>query len=1005
MEEESGNGESGSNGDALTSLRERVAQVAYECLVVREQTWARMHDEVVSKLQHEIAELRYKLGQKEGEGNGRGLHIEPAPQQDISSMPSPNLALTASHKTGSASSLKAPGSKFFANQTLRIREGFGAELLQSHLSSKKNTLHHFTQALEGTNGNEVGTDAEKALTKTKNVPLKPDGLFHLVFEIMCCFVILHDCIMVPLIVSWDISTHAPIQVLMLVSLSIWTSDIVMNFMTGYSNKDGSVEMNRVKVCAHYLKTWCAVDMLIVTAEWTAFILELVEANTSSEGRSLVRLTKIGKLSRFLHVLVIMRLLRMSPRFTRGLTLSATWSIVPQIMRLLATILWINHVNGCVWYLIGRAGYYGDIHTDTGYNWLEQIVVEDGTEFAKAGFWFQYTTCVHWSITQMTPGSMEVTPKNSFERSWNVICLLFGLIFGSTLVGQLSSKMVQFNMSRRDELRRMEILRKFLRENNVDIVLSSRVQKHAQQRMSIKARFREEDVEDLQHLPAELRSRLRTQVYSQYYMRHPLFCAWNDYEANMVHATCAQGAFYYKALLPGHDLFSPEVAANDAFLSLTGTMRYYRMMSEQEIASQPQATTTLKEVSVSGNNWLAEVALWLQWKYIGTLQAEVGCEFVVVEHEQLVKVAKLHPLVIEATHGWCSAFQNILQEGDVDFEVEVNLPASTVIMHMAGELRLAVSQSSLGLIRSGIVSRVMGGAFTGLNGLRNSTSSTEGLENEINEGECILAVQASGEFMRTVPVVALKIRKGEGSEKYLVQLAKGSTKDDAQRGAWEPSLQLPGKKMRIGDDAVQAAQKAISDTFPDLSDFITLGRPTLKTEIKESKSYGGLQSEYLRTVFEAHFNLSEIPFTGASQLSLNSASELSQLEAHIRKNNKGRSFLYAWVTDAEFKKLQGSELSAELVGVNRMSGVPRSLTKEQGQNGGLRSAVQKVASDHRVHSTPSQVKESGFSAVGSESQLEQLSSCEAEQEPKTREVRDSSPLFRLGDTDSVTYLST
>eukprot|EP00971_Amphidinium_carterae_P321422 6388851-Amphidinium_carterae.1 len=40
------------------------------------------------------------------------------------------------------------------------------------------------------------------------------------------------------------------------------------------------------------------------------------------------------------------------------------------------------------------------------------------------------------------------------------------------------------------------------------------------------------------------------------------------------------------------------------------------------------------------------------------------------------------------------------------------------------------------------------------------------------------------------------------------------------------------------------------------------------------------------------------------------------KAHIRKNNKGRSFLYAWVTDAEFKKLQGSELSAELVGVNR-----------------------------------------------------------------------------------------
>eukprot|EP00971_Amphidinium_carterae_P247642 4917553-Amphidinium_carterae.1 len=83
---------------------------------------------------------------------------------------------------------------------------------------------------------------------------------------------------------------------------------------------------------------------------------------------------------------------------------------------------------------------------------------------------------------MTPGSMEVTPKNSYERAWNIICLLFGLMFGSTLIGQLSSKMVQFNMARQMELRRMDTLRKFLQENGVDLVLSSRVQQHAQQRL-------------------------------------------------------------------------------------------------------------------------------------------------------------------------------------------------------------------------------------------------------------------------------------------------------------------------------------------------------------------------------------------------------------------------------------------------------------------------------------------------------------------------------------------
>eukprot|EP00971_Amphidinium_carterae_P219416 4356112-Amphidinium_carterae.1 len=298
--------------------------------------------------------------------------------------------------------------------------------------------------------------------------------------------------------------------MMLVSLSLWSIDIWINFLTGYYTTDGILEMNPKRVCAHYMRTWFPLDITVVAAEWTAFILEHVESSAAHDGGSITRLAKMGKFSRFLHMLVLARVLRASLTFHRGFPLSATWSIVPSIMQLLACIMYINHLNGCVWFMIGRTGYEG--HDMGGRSWLNQMLTDEGPSYYNAGFVFQYFTSVHWSITQMTPGSMEVTPKNSYERVWNIICLLFGLIFGSALVGQLSSKMVQFNMTRSKELRRMDVLKKFLHENNVDIVLAGRVQHQAHQRMLGKVRLVEENVEDLGHLPAELRGQLQTSIY-------------------------------------------------------------------------------------------------------------------------------------------------------------------------------------------------------------------------------------------------------------------------------------------------------------------------------------------------------------------------------------------------------------------------------------------------------------------------------------------------------------
>eukprot|EP00971_Amphidinium_carterae_P319883 6358254-Amphidinium_carterae.1 len=153
--------------------------------------------------------------------------------------------------------------------------------------------------------------------------------------------------------------------------------------------------------------------------------------------------------RFLRLAYITRLLKTVHAISKHMfsKLTSTWSIVFQASQILALILWLNHISTCIWFGLGRLLDEGYLTTETGQSWLRAKVGDTDVTYAEVSTVFQYTTSMHWSLSQMTPGSMNVGPLNSYERAWNIVALVFGLLFGTSLVSQLSSKMVQFNMSR------------------------------------------------------------------------------------------------------------------------------------------------------------------------------------------------------------------------------------------------------------------------------------------------------------------------------------------------------------------------------------------------------------------------------------------------------------------------------------------------------------------------------------------------------------------------------
>jgi len=961
---------------SVAVLQQRVLQVINDCFKEHEEALLRGQDTSVLRMHEEILDLRSKLKQQQQQEECQYEH--PRQESGVSTCEVPVEPSTAVVKlvqlepswlndtAGEGPEVRAAIKN--VAEDIAIRPEYWEA--QQHYANRK--AHHHKHSLlfdDAPSAMRGAAGKMKSIRRNlRKVPLRPDSSTHLAFELLSVVVLVHDSIMVPLTLCWDLSSERPVHVLMMVSLAVWTVDLLMNFMTGYLRSDGTIEMNRFKVWVHYLKTWFSIDFTVVAAEWTAMILEFVQTSSEgSDGRSgsLVRLTKIGKFSRFLHVLVAIRLLRIAPKYGRNLGLSATWSIVPQIIQILTSIVYINHVNGCMWFLIGRTGYEGD---DTGgRSWLNQMLTDEGPSYYHAGFVFQYFTSVHWSITQMTPGSMEVTPKNSYERMWNIICLLFGLIFGSTLVGQLSSKMVQFNMARSQELKRMENLRKFLHENGVDIVLSRRVQQQAQQRLLGKVRLMEEDVEDLKNLPSELRSQLHTTIYAQYFMRHPLFCMWNVADATVCRAVCTSGALRMKGLLVGNDLFTPASPAKESWLLLKGNMRYQRVLREEEYVTgkNGEDEEPRKELDVAGNRWLAEVVLWFKWCFAGTLQAESACEFVALECDLLIRVIQIHGRLAELAFTWCAAFKQALVISHMDGEVEVGISPSRIIMSLPEDIRAASSECALAAIRGeGLMSR-----FMNLNGM--VPISADALEKEMREGSCVLAVQASGEFLRTVHVVALKLNPSLDDEKFLVQLARlrVGQREDVE-GTWEPALQLPGMKVRIGDDQEKAVGQIVQDNLAELSSAIDyLGRPTLTAEVKESRSYG-VQTEYLRTVFAAHLRPDAfLPSTG-TVLGLEADLCLAELEVHVRKGANGKMHLCAWVTEAEFRHLQmkSTELAShwfpDLSAFGLKSPGAHSFT--------LKALIQRAQTDMTVRAQSTMMSSNASSATASSQHSRTLS---------------------------------
>lgn len=691
--------------------------------------------------------------------------------------------------------------------------------------------------------------------------LAPTCIFRLVFEWTSVFLLLYDAIMTPLIVAWNPKADF-YQAMSAVTVVFWFLDLLLNFFTGYYN-EGEVVMQLPRIARHYLRTWFVPDVLINSVDIATLIFELLSDGDSSYSRAAplaMRAGRILKINKLLRIFVFMRRLRERV----GLVIPPQLQVVGLGTKLVITLLWCNHVICCLWYFIGENGA-----TDTGYTWLDlSLKTGDGT-YRDVPMLYQYSTSLHWSITQMTPGSMAVVPQNSIERFFNVACLFVGLFVGALLVSQLSARMVKMQLENQEQHSRMANLNAYLVENKIGWNVRTRVHHQIAERVNMQKRLTPKDVPLLNVLSTSLKKEVCFASFAHHLMSHTLFCAWGNMDRKLLESICLH-AVELVSLSIDDDLFTPHTEADKVYLVMKGVLRY----STDDSPAIRCLWDYMKEMPgdmADPGTWVSEVALWLEWSYVGTLTSVTKCELLAIRVPILLEHLTKNHKVRALNYHYARAFIRMITEGDLEVDADLSVNVEHLLMAMPLEWRMIIQEPLVNLVYGDSTSSSMGIGWTRSH--NPAMNAQDELMKELNAGKAIVSIDKN-KVSRTVLLVTLRLQNTRTSN-LLVRLAK----DTADKGlVAAPSL--PGTKMMQSEDPMEAIQRLLHSDFLSMQPKIKIVRVMTNSEYSFSETYK-IPTKYMISSFVAEYS------NGTSTKDVLRSSNTSNRSVNETKKHTGR----------------------------------------------------------------------------------------------------------------------
>lgn len=598
--------------------------------------------------------------------------------------------------------------------------------------------------------------------KSRTYMLDPHSKVRVAHDLLSILVLAADVMSAPVVLAWDLQVEGALLYLGYISVAFWSCDIVMSFVTGFY-VDGELECRPSLVAVRYLRSWLMPDIVVVLAD-LLLLCSGGDAAESSRG-STSGILRLSKVSRFLRVARLCRLARASEVIARLTEASVYLEVTVETMRPLLIIFFVNHVLACMFWSISKY-----LPSDTGLQWINgQMSSNQDITYADASVLYQYLTCMHWSLTQQTPGSMQVSPLNSCERFFNCLCLLFGMLLFSSLISSISAKTMQHYLKQKDKLIKLAALRRFL-ANKVQpgIVIAAQFQANKALSNTSGKPVTLNEITAIALLPQALQRKIQVELCAKH-LRHPLFRCWFIMDAQGAHTLC-HDAIDFVGLAAEDHLFFPRTTAAGAYVTTAGSAIY--MLEAEGYAEE-----------VNQDRFFCEAALWSKWKHVGELTATTGCELLLIGSEGLFKCLD-EDIAVKYV---------VVQYGRI---FHSRLVASPLLAAEQGVNDLSVAFTEFDAMVPSLplkCKQLIGAAAVCVAKQRRSWKARQ--VREVRAGRCCLMVNWDGEVERIKSIILLRLSRQDG--RILVQLG------DWSEGAVQVHCKLPGTTQEEGETPTQA----------------------------------------------------------------------------------------------------------------------------------------------------------------------------------------------------------
>jgi len=718
--------------------------------------------------------------------------------------------------------------------------------------------------------------------------VNPSSNLHVAYCWASIVVLCYDLIATPFIVAWDVQIMGVLETFALFSCLFWTLDIALSFFTGYTTGE-RLEMRPCRVAKHFLRTWFLPDIIFVAVDWTSLLVRSDDGDTTSNSLRILRFIKLGKLLRLFVVFRMNKLAAVVDKFVeRTFSANVHIRVLMRCLLLFVGTLWLNHLMGCAWFAVGRLA-----PADTGFSWVDvsDIGGDSGMKFLESARAYQYITSIHWSMAQFTLGSIEIGCYNSVERLFNIGCLVLGLLFGSTLVSLLSATMVEYQMMRQDQTRKVRELRHYLQENSVSPGLAFLIQQQATERLRVTKKIQEKDVKALELLSRSLRTELRYEIMHPHISTHPLFHLWTSMDDYMVRGLCMD-AIEYTYWRPEDEVFYAGTSTDKAYYLAKGKLVYTQYPESSAVEQKIQTP-------VSQGRWLSEAALWSHWIHVGTTKAHLPSEVLVVPAEGVMHMLKRNRDVLQITLEYGRQFHRRIvaaRPPEASWPNDLEIPCTEygdLVASMDAEIKAVIGLNAIDHVIKASWHRKMPRRGTLVR-----------LKQEIRNGKSTIMLNAQGKVERVVSVVALRLQDSDGN--IFTELGQ-------MEGGLKACCQLPGAKREQSELANETLQRLLAKLrLPSESvEVLCMER---HVQYKESREYQ-LHSRYLRTIHVARLmGEVELPrvVLGRDTAEVEGVSEeFARLTVYVSPKEGGKCAWYAWLCPATFERLSSVAAEPEL----------------------------------------------------------------------------------------------